>query len=213
MAEQKKSGGRAVLIIIILVVILGGLGGGAWYWFKYLPDQEAKEKARLEQLAREKAEREAAEREAKKQAQYDQLISDADVEYQQENWEGAKSMYTEASELYPEESYPIQQIDLINQKLAELAAIEAAKPGTIEMLRSATGRYYVVLSSSIDDDLAMDFAKKLAKEKINVKILETHADKLTYYAVSPADFDTREDAEAAVGDYSNYSTGIWVLRY
>jgi cytoskeletal protein RodZ len=213
MAEQKKSGGNAVLIIIIIVVILGGLGGGAWYWFKYLPDQEAKEKARLEQLAREKAEKEAAEREAQKKAKYDQLISNADVEFQQESWEDAKSLYSEASDLYPDESYPLEQINLINQKLAEIAEMEANRVGTIEMISSATGRYYVVLSSSIDDDLAMDFAKKLSKEKIDVKILETHADKLTYFAVSPADFDTREEAEAALQDFSIYGSGIWVVRY
>lgn len=216
--SEKKSNntGRVVLIIVIIVLILGG-GGAAWYFFKYVPEQEAKEKARLEQLAKEEAERLAKEKEAKKRAKYDQLILDADAKFQEESWDTARTIYAEASDLYPKESYPQDQIAAIEAKLAELAAIEAAKPGTIENVNRATGRYYIILSSSIDDDLAMDFAVKLSKKKIDVKILttKTRDDKYTYFAVSPADFESRAEAEAAVGDYSQYGTGteIWVLKY
>ncbi|MEQ8520504.1 MAG: hypothetical protein RLN79_07030 [Cytophagales bacterium] len=212
MNKQSNKSGKVVLIIVILVIVLAG-AGAAWYWFMYIPEQEAKEKARLEQLAREEAEKKAREAEEAKQAKYDDFIQKADSEFQAENWENAKSIYSEALSMYPEQEYPQDQIALIDAKLAELAAIEAAKPGTIDMLSRATGRYYVVLSSSIDDDLAMDFAKKLAKEKINVNILQTKDDKHTYFAVSPANFDTWDEAEAALTDYSQYGSGLWVLKY
>ncbi|QNL20402.1 SPOR domain-containing protein [Hyphobacterium sp. CCMP332] len=212
MNKQSNKSGKVVLIIVILVIILAG-AGAAWYWFMYIPEQEAKEKARLEQLAKEEAERKAREAEEAKQAKYDDFIKNADSEFQAENWENAKSIYSEALTMYPEQEYPQDQISIIDAKLDEIAAIEAAKPGTIDMLRTATGRYYIILSSSIDDDLAMDFAKKLAKKKINVNILQTRDEKHTYFAVSPANFDTREEAEAALSDYSQYGNGLWVLRY
>ena len=216
MAEQEnnnKSGSKTALIIIIIAVVLIG-GGGALYWFKIKPDMEAKEKARLEQIAKEKAEKEAAEREAQKQAQYDELIADGDVKFDQEDWEGAKPSYTQASDLYPDQAYPQDQLAIVNAKLDSIA-IEMAKPkiGAIEMLRTATGRFYVVLSSSIDDDLAMDYAKKLSTEGININILECHAPNLVYFAVSPANFDTYEEAETALEEYASYGEGHWVLRY
>lgn len=213
MANQQTNKGSRLAVIIIILVLIIAASGGSWYWFKYKPEQEAKEKAQLEQLAKEKAEKIARELEEQKQAQYDKLIENADIEFKAENWDAAKSIYSEASALYPDQSYPKDQIALIDAKLAELAAIEAAKPGTIERISSPTGRYNVILSSSIDDDLAMDFAKKLAKKKINIKILETEDEKHTYYAVSPADFDTYQEAEAVLADYSQFGSGLWVLKY
>jgi septal ring-binding cell division protein DamX len=212
MEKQTNQGGKVALFVIVVVIVLAG-SIGAWYWFSYLPEQVAKEKARLEQLAKEEAALKALEIEVQKQAQYDNLIQNADSEFQAENWEGAKSIYSEALSLYPAQSYPQEQITLIDAELAELAAIEAAKPGTIEMLTRATGRYYVILSSSIDDDLAMDSAKRLAKKKINIKILETHDAKHTYFAVSPGDYDTRAEAEAAIESFSTHGNGLWVLKY
>ncbi len=210
--QETKKGGRAALILIIVLLVLVA-GGASFYFLKYKPDQEAKEKARLEQIAREEAEKKARELEAQKQANYDDLINNADVEFQNENWEAAKAMYAEASTLYPDQNYPQGQIALIDAKLAELAAIEAAKPGTIESISSRTGKYYVILSSSIDDDLAMDYAVKLSKEKINVTILKTTDKKHTYFAVSPANFDTYAEAEAAMDNFSSYGSGLWVLKF
>ncbi|MEQ9580863.1 MAG: hypothetical protein RIM68_01690, partial [Arenibacter sp.] len=147
MAKQSNNSSRVIIILIVIVLLLAGAGAG-WYFLKYKPDQLAKEKARLEQLAREEAEKKAREAEEAKQAKYDDFIKNADIEFQAENWENAKSIYSEALSMYPEQEYPQDQIALIDAKMAELAAIEAAKPGTIDMLSRATGRYYVVLSSS-----------------------------------------------------------------
>src|SRR6185369_4210844 len=54
-----------------------------------------------------------------------------------------------------------------------LEAAAKAKPaeGTIETLSGRTGHYFVVVSSSVDGDLAMDRAKKLSAEGKSCKII------------------------------------------
>ncbi|MEQ8682502.1 MAG: hypothetical protein RID25_22240 [Cyclobacteriaceae bacterium] len=86
MDEQSNNSGKVVLIILIIVFVLAGLVG-SWYWFMYIPEQEAKEKARLEQIAREKAEQERlAMEEAQNKLRYDELITAADSAFYMELW-------------------------------------------------------------------------------------------------------------------------------
>lgn len=213
MNEQSNSGGRILLIIIVTIVVLGG-ALAAWYWLSYKPEQDAKEQARLEQIAQEQAEQKRKEDAAKKKAEYDRLIKDADVAFDQEEWESARSMYERASALYPNQQYPKDQLVLVNAKLDEIAALEARREaGVVETVSTSTGRYYIIVSSSIDEDLATDYAKKLALEGNDVKIIEHDAGKLLYYRVAVGDYGTLQQAEAALSQYSNYGEGVWVLRY
>ena len=214
MADSNRSNNTAIIIVIV-VIVLAGLAG-AWYFFMYKPEQEAKEKARLEQIAKEEAEKKRKEQEAQKKAKYDQLIADADAEFNQENWENAYSLYSEASSLYPDQPYPQDQLALVNATLDEIAELEARKAaGIVENITSRTGRYFVVVSSSIDDDLAMDYANKLAKEGNIVKVIEHDTDTLLYYRVSVADYDTWDQAVNAMASFGAYGNGegVWVLKY
>lgn len=213
MSEHSNRNSKAAVVIVILVFVLAGLAG-AWYWFMYKPEQEAKEKARLEQIANEEAEKKAAELAAQNKVKYDKLIENADVEFEQGNWGKAQSLYTEASSLFPGQQYPQDQLALVNAKLDEMVVLAAKRAaGIVETVSSPTGRFYIIVSSSIDDDLAMDYASKLAKEGNNVKIIEHDANKLFYYRVSVGDYDTREQAETASASFSNYSSELWVLNY
>ncbi|MEQ8472356.1 MAG: SPOR domain-containing protein [Marinoscillum sp.] len=213
MSEQPNHSGKPAVLFVIVVFVLAVLGG-AWYWFLYRPGQDVKEKARQEQAAREEAENKAALLKAQNKIKYDELIQNADAEFQLENWGKAQSLYSEASSLFPGEQYPKDQLALVNAQLDELAALEAKRTaGVVETVSSRTGRFYIILSSSIDDDLAMDFANKLAQEGHNVKIIQHDADKLFYYRVSVGDYATRERAESASTAFSNYSNDIWVLKY
>ena len=209
MSEEPNRSSRTVGIIVILVLVLAGIVC-AWYFIMYKPEQEAKEKARLEQIAKEEAEQKAKELAAQNKIKYDQLIIDADAEFGKENWEAARSLYTEASSLFPNEPYPINQLIIVNTKLEEMARRTA---GFVETIPSLTGRFYVIISSSIDDDLAMDYAKKLAKEGTGVKIIEHNYNELPFYGVSISDYDTWEHAEAALTSFSQYSNEAWVLKY
>ena len=88
MSEEPNRSSRTVGIIVILVLVLAGIVC-AWYFIMYKPEQEAKEKARLEQIAKEEAEQKAKELAAQNKIKYDQLIIDADAEFGKENWEAA----------------------------------------------------------------------------------------------------------------------------
>lgn len=90
-----------------------------------------------------------------------------------------------------------------------------AKPavGTIETLNGRTRRYYVVVSSVIDDDLLMDFAKKLSEKGVSTKIIPPFGGK-KFYRLTIADHDTfalaQTNADVAKTDYGQ---GVWVIKY
>ncbi|MEP2024554.1 MAG: SPOR domain-containing protein [Reichenbachiella sp.] len=207
MAENTNGSNKAVGIIITVLIIVVVLTGG-WYWFSYKPKQEAIEKARQEQLAKAAAQKKRQEAAARKKAKYDQLITSADKAFEQESWESAKSMYSEAASLYSKEQYPQDQLAIVNEKLDEIAAQSAV--GIVQTLSSSTGRFYVVVSSSIDGDLAMDYGNKLAAEGKSVKIIEPFGG-ARFYRVCLADYNTRD--EALIAASSSEEQGAWVLEF
>lgn len=208
MNQHSNSKGTVLSIILVVVFILAALSG-AWYLFQYKPGLEAQEKAQLEQAAREEAERKRVEQATQRKAKYDQLIVDADAAFGQENWESARSLYSEASSLLPGEQYPKDQISQIDTRLTK----PVKKKGVVEKVSTRTGRFYVVVSSSIDDDLAMDYANKLAKEGNSVKVIEHDTNEHLFYRVTLGDYNSQEQAEATLGSFSSYGEGIWVLKY
>src|SRR6266850_854568 len=54
---------------------------------------------------------------------------------------------------------------------AETAAKAKPAEGTIETLSARTRRYFVVVTSNIDDDLVMDYAKKLSSKGVSSKMI------------------------------------------
>lgn len=98
---------------------------------------------------------------------------------------------------------------------ARLQAEEDAKPkiGTIETISQKTSRYYVVVSSGLDGDLAMDYAKKEVNNGTNIKLLSPLGTN-KFYRVTVADYDTWVEAENAANDMkSTFGDGVWVLKY
>jgi hypothetical protein len=101
------------------------------------------------------------------------------------------------------------------QRLLDAKRLADAKPieGTIETLTDRTQRYYVVVTSNIDDDLIMDYAKKLSTKGISSKIIPPFG-KTQYYRLSISDdeaFDKAQaNADAAKAEYGN---SLWVMKY
>jgi hypothetical protein len=92
----------------------------------------------------------------------------------------------------------------------------AAKPaiGTIETLSGRSGRYYVVVASSIDGDLIMDYAKKLSANGVSTKIIPPFR-RSKFHRLAIAEGDTYETTQATAdglkgGDYGNK---VWVIKY
>ncbi|MEL7001752.1 MAG: hypothetical protein AAFN93_03355 [Bacteroidota bacterium] len=97
---------------------------------------------------------------------------------------------------------------------AAAAEEEANKVGTVETISSRTNRYYVVVASNIDGDLAMDYGKKISQEAgVGVTIIEPFGNtKFHRIAVDAA--DTFADAQSIADELKGtYGDGVWVIKY
>jgi hypothetical protein len=90
-----------------------------------------------------------------------------------------------------------------------------AKPaeGTIETLAQRTGHFFVIISSSVDGDLAMDHAKKLSTKGISSKIIPPFG-KWKFYRLGIGDFDSFASAQSSAdASKSEYGDALWVMKY
>ncbi len=102
-----------------------------------------------------------------------------------------------------------------DRKRLEAEAAAKAKPaqGTIETLNERTRRFYVVVTSDIDDDLLMDYAKKLSVKGVSSKIIPPNG-KVKFFRLAIADFDTYNAAQSSAdASKAEYGNGLWVIRY
>lgn len=99
------------------------------------------------------------------------------------------------------------------QWLADSLANAHPAVGTIETLEDRTGAYRVVIASAIDDDLLMDYAKKLSRKGISSKIVPPFGD-TKFFRLTIAEGDTWSAAQSlADGLKGEYGDEVWVLRY
>ncbi len=105
--------------------------------------------------------------------------------------------------------------DARKKAIADSIAAANAKPavGTIETLTERTRRYYVVISSGIDDDLVMDYAKKLIAKGVSIQIIPPYG-KYKFYRLTIANHDSFAAAQTnADAVKEQYGGNVWVLRY
>lgn len=62
---------------------------------------------------------------ADKKAKYDKKIEEADVAFDNKNWNAARGLYTDAAGILPAETYPDERITEIEKRIAEESANEA----------------------------------------------------------------------------------------
>lgn len=99
------------------------------------------------------------------------------------------------------------------QRRLEAEVAKTPPVGTIEILSGRTKRYYVIISSDIDDDLLMDYAKKLSSTGVSLKVIPPFGGK-QFHRLAIADHDTFALAQAnADAAKATYGTGVWVLKY
>lgn len=100
------------------------------------------------------------------------------------------------------------------QKAAATQAVATPPPGTIETLSERSGRYYVVVASSIDGDLIMDYAKKLSAKGVTSRIIPPFG-KTKFHRLAVADGDTYANAQATADGMKGgeYGDKIWVIKY
>jgi hypothetical protein len=99
------------------------------------------------------------------------------------------------------------------RKRQEALAKATPPVGTIEVLSARTKRYYVIITSDIDDDLLMDYAKKLSVTGVSLKVIPPFGGK-NFHRLAIADHDTFAQAQAnADAAKATYGGGVWVLKY
>ncbi|HEX6890607.1 MAG TPA: hypothetical protein VF141_07940 [Chryseolinea sp.] len=101
------------------------------------------------------------------------------------------------------------------QKKATAATAVVTPPaGTIETLTDRQGRYFVVVASSIDGDLIMDYAKKLSAKGVTSRIIPPFG-KTKFHRLAVADGDTYANAQATADGMKggDYGDKIWVIKY
>ena len=91
--------------------------------------------------------------------------------------------------------------------------VSTGTPGEITTISASAGRYYIVVASFIDDDMAKDHANDLASQGASVKIVEPFNER-KFYRVSVADYGSRSEAVSATEQLkSQYGDDIWALKY
>lgn len=86
--------------------------------------------------------------------------------------------------------------------------------GAYEAINTRTGRYYIVLNSFFDEDLASDYAKELADLGVSTLILGPPDRKGFNRVVIKEDFGSWNAAESRMSELKGtYGDDIWVLKY
>lgn len=95
-----------------------------------------------------------------------------------------------------------------------LALVNATpKEGSIETLTDRTRRYYVVVSSAVDGDLVMDYAKRLSAKGVSTKIIPPFG-KYKFSRLAIGDYDSFATAQASAdAAKTEYGGAVWVLKF
>jgi len=171
----KKESIMPKLLVLGAIVIVAGLA--IWYFLFYKPEQArlaSEEKARQEQLDRQREE------EARIQQEADRARAE-------------------------------------EEEAARLAALEAEPKepelGTITEISERTGRYYVVIGSFIDDDLAKDYGNKLAVEGLNTSLISPFGT-VKFYRLALASHESFAEAQGNADELkATYGEALWVLKF
>lgn len=95
----------------------------------------------------------------------------------------------------------------------EKTATVTPAEGSIVTLSERTGRYYVVIHSDLDDDLLMDYAKKLSAQGTSSTIIPPSGKK-RFFRLAVGDYETFADAQTNADQMkATYGSGIWVFKY
>jgi cell division protein FtsN len=90
---------------------------------------------------------------------------------------------------------------------------EAPKEGSVTTITQKTGRYYVIVGSFIDGDMAGDYAKKLAGEGRAVTLIEPSGNK-KFYRLGVSDADSFSAASEELDNLKGtFGQEIWIVRY
>jgi len=90
---------------------------------------------------------------------------------------------------------------------------EPVKQAGVFEINQPDGRYHVIIASSIDKDLVMDYGKKLAQQGMTCNILAPLGNR-KFHRLSVADYISLNDAAMKSDQLkSEFGDEVWVIRY
>lgn len=105
---------------------------------------------------------------------------------------------------------------LATEEVANEAADEdeqASQESTFSTISESTGRYYVVIESFVDSDMAADYGKELATKGFSTALLSPQG-KRKFHRLTVGDYETfvaaQEEANRLKGEFGE---DLWVLKY
>lgn len=109
-----------------------------------------------------------------------------------------------SEELDTERSAPKEHTDL---------AEASTKPGYVTKVSAPHGLYYVVVASYIDVDLAMDYAKQLAKQGAHVKLIEPQKGNHFFRVAIEQGTTFQEASKKAEKLRPPYGVQTWIIKH
>lgn len=143
-----------------------------------------------------------------KQKQYRDLIAKADNNYQQKNYDQAIVLYNQAKPMVPEDPYPQNQIDLINQEKQQKARLDQLEKDFNQALQTgntlAQQKNFQQALTSYQKALELKPGNQTAKDKIvemNQALAAADTDKKYQQTIQLADkhFGSKEYDPARLG--------------
>ena len=193
----EAEGGKWLRITAMIVGLVLIMGAGILYWFFYhVPSSDAAKKTRPVHEA------------YKNEVQgvdIDSAAGSAPAQHQATVRDAKPSPLAEEPEVLVGE----ERIKDVN------ASPHTAKPqrGTITSIKASRGYYYVVVGSFIDDDLAADYANRLAQQGVDVMLIAPPQGQY-YFRVAIEQKDRFYDAYKKLKALkATYGADIWVLKY
>ena len=191
--EASASRGKFTRIVIFGTILFVGLGFGFWYAYNSFSSGEEPPKKTAQRKTPTKTPAKKPASQAKKPA------SNA------------------ASSQKPASTPPAQQTRPASRPATQTtrpaSTPVASNPGTVNKLTERTGNTYVIVGSFVDEDIAADFANKLASEGKSPSIIPPFGNGL-FHRVAIAGFPTIASAQQNLDSFKpDYGEDVWVLKY
>ncbi len=188
--EAAASKGKFTKIVIFGTILFLGLGFGFWYAYDNGgEDEKPKQTARANQ------------QQAKKPAAQQQRPSNTQQRPAQQQPQQQRPANNQAAQ----QSRPTQQ--------QPAATPVTATPGSVTTLDARTGNAFVIVGSFVDEDIANDYANKLAAEGKSPSIIKPFGNGL-FHRVAIAGFPTVAAAQQNLDNFKGeYGPDVWVLKY
>jgi hypothetical protein len=90
---------------------------------------------------------------------------------------------------------------------------QASQESAFTTISESTGRYYIVIESFVDSDMATDYGKGLATKGISTALLSPQG-KRKFHRLTVGDFDTFVAAQEEANKLkAEFGEDLWVLKY